>query len=228
MNIVPDIILLDSYQNLLKLVRDDLSTKTDETKTLLYQILGTNSLQRYNMFDQSKKIFNDDVDNPRKLEINMFFNMARQGLPTIHIMMHAENSNANGIGLDEGFQEPTYTPVNDESDSTSISSYDVQKVYNRRFSSSYNVVFTSDNTNEILVMYHVFRALTIPLLDHLMMSGLENPKIKVEELMPISDMVPSNIFMRSINIEFEYEVKGFYLYSQGLLGDIIFDGTPVD
>lgn len=233
MNIIPDIILLDAYKNVLRLLREDLDSKADETQTLLYQILGTNTLQRYEMFEQAKAIFNDDVDNPRKLDVNLFFNARRQGIPTIHITLHSEQSNENGIGLDEGYQEPVYTEVTgDNSDSGSASdnvlSYNTQKVYNRRFDSSYNIFFTSDNTNEILVMYHVFRALTIPLLDHLMMSGLQNPKIKVEEVIPVPGLVPDNLFMRAVTISFSYEVKGFYLYSESLLSEIIFDGTPVE
>lgn len=233
MNIIPDIILLDAYKNVLSLVRNDLKTKTDETQTLLYQILGTNKLQRYDLFEQAKTIFNDDVDNARKLDVNLFFNLKRQGIPTIHITLHSEESNDNGIGLDEGYQQPVYLEVaGDNSDSNSASdnvvSYNIQKVYNRRFDSSYNIFFTSDNTNEVLVTYHVLRALTIPLLDHLMMSGLENPKIKVEEVVPVPGLVPEHLFMRALTISFSYEVKGFYLYSESLLSEIIFDGTPVE
>ncbi len=225
MNIIPDIIILDAYKAVIAFLRRDLSEKENEEDTILYKILGSNFLQRYGLFEQAKAIFNDDVDNPRKIDINMFFNMSRLGLPTVHIMMHSESPESDGIGIDEGYNDSIYIPNEDESGN--ITSYDVQKVLNRGFRSTYNVVFTSENTNEVLTMFHVFRALSIPLIDHLEVSGLKNISISVEELTPITDIVPQHVFMRSLAISFIYDVKGYYHFSGGLLSNIIFNGVPV-
>jgi hypothetical protein len=205
MLIIPEAILLDSLRKGLKLIRDDYTTNQgNPPTTLLYKILFGNSVQRYDLFEQAKKVFIADENDPRHLDVNLFFNAKRASIPTIHITLPSEDEKDNALGMSGGFQQPVFSPDGSE----------FNQVFNRRYNATYNIIVTSDNTLEVVLIYHFMRSFLISLNSHLSLSGLENIKMGGGDLNINSEIVPINVFVRGIKFNFQYNVIGIELQSK--------------
>ena len=215
MIIAPEIIILETIKSLLQLIRDDYANKVDKTKTFLYKVLGSLNLERYTYYDQALAIFITDKDSPRLLDVNLFFNATRAAIPTIHIILRSEQHGADGLGLDVGYIDP----VQDE-DTTEIT-----EVYTRRFNSQLQLVITSDNANEVMLIYSFLKAALIPLINHLELSGLEKIQLSGNEVNINAQLVP-NIFVRQLGISYQYDVNIEDFYSTDFLNNIIFHQLP--
>lgn len=216
--IIPEIVLLDAYQKALKFIRKNYKTNiADPTKSYLGIILGSSSaIERYNLIEQAKAVFVTETDNPRHILVNLFFNAQRAAMPTIHITNPAESPIHDALNISTGFQQPIF----DDDDQT------YTDVFNRRFKAKYSIVLTSDNTNEIVLMHQVLRSITISMIEHLNMAGLENIRISSSDIQLKSDIVPPNVFIKAISIEFEYDVVAIKLSTTDFsLGDFEFVGT---
>ncbi len=219
MLIVPEAILLDSLKKGLKLIRDDYNAnKSDPPTTLLYKILFGNSVQRYDLFEQAKKVFIADENDPRHLDINLFFNSKRASIPTIHITLPNEDEKDNALGLSDGYQKPVFNPGATE----------YNKIFNRRYNATYNIIITSDNTLEVVLLYHFMRSFLISLNPHLSLAGFNNIKMGGGDLNINSEIVPINVFVRGIRLNFQYDVIGVELQGkENLAFKILADSTPL-
>ena len=219
---IPEIILLNAFKKTLKLIRDDYNSTlsfNDTTKSILYRLLNGNDVQRYKLFEQAVAVLITKEDSPRHLDINLFFNAKRATIPTLHITLPSESQKDNALGISEGFQEPVF----DEIEKTYITAF------NRRFTARYNIIITTDNSNEIILLYHFFRSILISLIPHLNLSGLENIKQSGGDIQINSELVPINIFSRSLNIEFDYDVVAYDLFKHDMFiydPDVSWNGVP--
>src|ERR1035437_5563026 len=195
---VPELIILDQFKRVLKLIRDDYNNNiADTTRSLLYKVLAGNSLQRYKLFEQSIAVLITTENDPRHLDINMFFNAKRAAIPTIHITLASESDKNNALGNSEGYRDPEFDDI----------SQTYLKVFNRRYSTKYNIIITSDNSNEVILLYHFFRSILISLSPSLSLSGLENISLSGSDISINSELVPANIFIRSIGLQLAYDVE---------------------
>lgn len=217
--IIPEIILLSTFKSALQVIRDDFNTNVgNETKTILYKLLQGNSIQRYDLFTQAKKVIITTDDDPRHFDINLFFNAKRAAIPTGHITLPSENQKDNAIAISEGFPDPMY----DDSQNA------VTRTFNRRFNAKYNIIFTSDNTNEVVLLYHLFRCILIALTEHLSLAGLEGMKWSGSDISINTDIVPVNVHARALGLDFSYDVVAIDLFAKDTtIFDILsIDGTP--
>ena len=193
----------------------------DESKTLLYRILSDQNIQRYKLYEQGKAVFLATTDNPRILDVNMFFNSGRAHIPTIHITLPSETTIHNTLGIGEGFRDPIFdtTFIGGEESATSY-----KETYNRRFKAAYNLVITSDNTNEVVLIYHFLRSMLISMINHLNLAGLENINLGGRDIQLNSELVPNAIFVRAISLDFEYDVGAVALFGHDVLHNIIVQG----
>jgi len=195
MIIIPEILVAEVVETVLKVIEVDFSKHVEEKDTLLYYILGSNEYKKYNFFEQAKDIFLREYDHPRKIAVRMLFDAQRASLPTIHITMPQESNDSDGIGVDEGYSENTFN-----TDGTTF-----HKTYTRAFGVQYNIIITSDNSLEVLLIYHLLKAMLISIFDHMELSGIRNPKLSGQDLQMNSDIVPVNVFVRGVGINFMYE-----------------------
>jgi len=211
--LVPEIQIFNAVKAILEFIRTDFDNFDNEEDTLLFRICGDNNLQRYNFFEQAKTVFLAKPDNPRFLDVNVFFNMERANIPTIHITLPAEQSDKDGLSLDEGYRG--YQEVK------GMGGEDQQKPnYTRRFSTQYQLVVTSDNSNEVVMIYHLLRGILIPVIDHFNMVGLENIKLSGRDIQNMNTIVPTHIFMRAIGLALEYEVTVESLFPEDIIQQI--------
>ncbi|HNQ20662.1 MAG TPA: hypothetical protein PKI46_06345, partial [Bacteroidales bacterium] len=149
----------------------------------------------FNFFEQAQDIFLRGNEHPRKIAVRMMFDAQRANLPTIHISMPSESNGSDGLGVDEGYQEDIVDTENRE----------VIKTYTRMFDTQYNCIITSDNSTEVLCIYHLIKSVLIGIFDSIEFSGIRNPKLSGQDLQINSDIVPPHIFTRGIGISCSYE-----------------------
>lgn len=197
MILIPETKILEIIETVLLIVEQNYLETTDKTKTFLYQIFGTNQIGKYNFLEQSIDLFTRGNDSPRKIETRMMFDAKRASLPTIHISMPQESNAAegNGIGVDENYQE----------DIADLENRTITKTYTRMFDAQYHAIITSDNSLEVLCIYHLLKSALIGMFDNIELQGIRNPKISGQDLQLNSDLIPPHIFIRGIGINCSYE-----------------------
>lgn len=214
----PDIVFFNTCDILLKQIRQDWNNHTDKSQTLLGKMLIGTNIGKYQLFEQAQTVFLQPDDNPRKLDVRMGFDTQRADIPTLHITLPREQPAEDGIGIDEGFGDTFYN--DDDKEYT--------KTFTRRFSTNYSVMITSDNRNEVVLVYNVFRALLISAFDHMQLSGLENIKLSGGDLQINDRLAQNNIFMRSINVNFSYDLTVPDFFDNAMVQQLNFTGTALD
>ena len=215
--IVPEIIFFNTLKNILKYIRDDYNNASDKLNTILYRSFGdVGGLERYNFFQQLVKILITKEDDPRRFDFALGFNAQKCATPHCHITLPNENSGQNGLGLDQDDDDNIFDESIDE----------YKKVLVRRFDSAYNFTLTSDNSNEVVVLYHWLRSIMIQLINHLELSRLEHIVISGGDIQLNSSLVPPTIFIRNISLKFSYDLKIQELFSTEFLTKLIFEMDP--
>jgi len=208
--IIPEVILRHIVEALLKHIKNDYISATDKSKTLLHHYFDSVVDEKREYLEQAIDLFTREQEHPRKIEVRTAFDAERARIPTVHITIPSENQ-TNG------------TLSNDESDSDTL--FELMSgssvAYRKNFQSTFQLVITSDNSAEVLLMYHLIRAGLITVLETLSLSGLQNATLTGQELRINSDLVPENIFMRSIGISFFYEVEVPRWWGSENIADII-------
>lgn len=161
----------------------------------LFQLFGNQSFgDGYDYFSNARELLLKTKDNPRKINCNIFFNRDRQGLPTIHIGLNQDIlGEGNGLGFDPSVQ------LDDEEEI-------YRDAHTRTFSARFNIISTSDNTFEVLIMYNVLRSLFQGNPQLLQKAGLCNPKLTGQDLILTDYLMPSNIYARGLILDCLYEV----------------------
>lgn len=215
--LIPELVIYQTLENITKYIRDDLkSNEADETKSFLYRLLGLDDdgnpmkMNRYNYFVQAKKIFNS-VQN---LNVNFGYNFEVAKIISFHIILPSEQPSSIPIGEDEGYQ-------------TETEEGNVQLKFCQMFSSTYQIMITSDNSNEVNIVYHIYKSLLITLVPHLSLKGLLNPKLSGNDIVFQDDQMPMGIFHKVLNLSFDYELVVPQLLINGLVKTIHFEGTGI-
>lgn len=197
---IPEITVFNAVNNCLKYLRDDFKRHNKEEDTFLYRNFNgikTND-NSINFYDQAKKLLIVNEKRSRDLKIAMGYNLERAAMPTIHVIVPSEQAGGyDGIGVDHGYQP--------EDDSNYPKTSTIS--FSRSFKAQYNLLMTSDNIFEVLIMYHVVRALIIsmiPMLDA--KSQMKDIRLSGQDITLQQDLMPSNINHRILAISFSYDV----------------------
>ena len=220
--VVPEYVIHDGLKKALAFLRADYKSfqSTGVSRSFLYRLLSGIKFQKYDYFEQAKSIFITDLGNPRHLEVDLMYNAKSDQIPSIHITTPADATDKNGIGMDEGYMEEMVITVQNRQ------SY--SNVFTRRYTGIYDIVITDDNSNEIILIYHVLKALLNSLYFHFDASGLQNISISGNDLTPYSEIVPKNCFQRVIRLKCEYECSTLSFETMNVPVDFTFQGTVVD
>lgn len=214
---MPEVIIYKALENIIKYIRKELNTKTNEKETILYKLLGVDedgksiAMNRYNYFVQAKKMFLS-LEN---LSVNFGYNFEVAKTLSLHIILPAESPIDATIGEDEGYGD-------EEEDGM------IQQKFTQMFNSTYQVMITSTNSSEINVIYHVLKSMLIAIVPHLSLMGLLNPKFSGNDIVFQDDLMPSGIFHKVINLSFTYELTVPQLVVQDIIKGVIFEGNMLD
>jgi hypothetical protein len=212
--LVPEFILHSTILELLDFLRTDYSTSNSPEESFLSLLCGDVGHSRYNYFEQATQIFiENDKKSPRLLQIDLGFNLSRDKLPAIHIVMPSESESSNALGQDE------YTQEVDSKLVTTVSG---------RYKSTYDIVVFSDNSNETVLIYHIIKSLLKSAIPILHLKGLYNVGISGTDLAPYVDIAPQNIYSRAVRLSLEYESTSPSFYTHINPTGLKFLGTPID
>lgn len=214
--LIPEMVIYQTLENITKYIRDDLKANSaDLKKSFLYRLLGLDDdgkemkTNRYNYFVQAVKIF----QNMQNLSVNIGYNFEVAKIISFHIILPSESPAGISIGEDEG-----YRTEKDKDGNTQLK-------FCQMFQSTYQIMITSDNSNEVNLVYHIYKSLMIALVPHFTLKGLLNPKLSGNDIVFQDDTIPMGIFHKVLNLTFDYELVVPQLLLIGLVKSIQFEGT---
>lgn len=213
---IPEIIIHNACESIINYIRNDFNSKKDED-TILYKLLGVDDegkplkMNAYKYFNNAKKIFL----GKQNLSVNFGFNWETAKIISLHIILPSESPSNGSIGEDEGYGEEI---VDDK----------LQQPLCQLFDSTYQIMITSDNSNEVNIVYHVMKAMLISIIPHLSIMGLLNPKLSGNDIMFKDDLMPNGRFQRVINLSFTYELIVPQIVLKDIAKNLHFDGHPLE
>lgn len=212
---MPEVIIYNALESIVKYVRKDLTENKDNEKaSILYRLLGENidrkpiMMNRWDFFKQAKKIFT----NKNNLSVNFGYNFDVANIIALHIVLPSEQAAESAIGQDEGYN----TIVDDEEMITEF--------FSQNFQSNYQVMITSNNSSEILTVYHVLKSMLLMIIPHFEIMGLRLCKLSGNDIMFKDDLMPNGMFHKVLNISFNYELKVPQMLRKDIIKGLAFDG----
>lgn len=232
---IPEFILHDTLTKMIEFIREDyVLNSADTTKSYIHKLLDGAGFQRYDFFDQAIAVFCGPKDDPRFLSVELMFNRQRKGAPSIHITLPAEQQAAqgNGLGIDEGYIDNEFVtesvPDDEDTDPITVGTAgSATPIYTRRYQAVYNIVVTSDNVNEVILIFHVVKALLTATIPHLHYNNLQNISMGGQDIQPYNDLA-MNLYMRAVTVSLQYDTSVPSKYELIIPKDIIVDGKPSD
>jgi hypothetical protein len=181
-------------------LEQDLRDCVDERKSVLYRLYSEvdssiKGVDQIEWYKQAKELFLRDKLHPKKIQTRMHFDASMASVPAIHINLPGEQAINDGIGVDKGYMPGSYDEPGN-----------YQHTHTRGFQTNFNIVITSDNEIETLILYHTIRASFISMMDYLEIWGLRNIKLSGGDLQFNPEFVPPHLFIRYIGLNFFYEV----------------------
>jgi len=224
--LIPEVIVQKILTIILKVIRKDFKSKSDKKKTLLFFIFGEDEagdkveFNGLNFFDQAVNLLvkGGTRGKKRELEATIGYNLERAESPTIHILLPNETPKNSSIGGDEGYIEHLI----DEERQESIA------VFTQDCTATYNLMITSDNMMEVLIVYHFLKAMFLTIKTHLELSNLQNAVFGGNDLQINEELVPPHIFHRNFNLTFDYDFHALDLFARQFGKNYIVDYKFID
>lgn len=215
--IMPEITIYNALESVIRYIRKDLSESTEDKNTILFKLLGEDidgkpmSMNRWNFFKQAKKIFSDK----QNLSVNFGYNFDVAKIISLHIILPSEEAAESAIGQDEGY--------GDEIDENG----QIQQYFTQNFRSNYQIMITSNNSSEVLTVYHILKSMLLMIFPHLEIMGLRLNKLSGSDVMFRDEMMPNGIFHKVINLSFNYELKVPQIMRKEIIRGIVVEGHLV-
>ncbi len=220
--IIPDIILVDCLNNGLKAIRTDYNSAVaagNEQNSILYLMYNCLALGKYIVYDNLKNLIINTTEDPRFIDVKLSYDHDSQKPISVHISLPSESDKNNSLSIGQGDnEEQSYDANNDGLPETN------RAIFSRRFQSTYHVVIVSDNKNEVIVLYSLFKMLIIASINHLELSGLQNIKLGGGDVR-LNEGQPERRFIRPITISFEYETVAPELIINAIISQFTYQVT---
>jgi len=217
MIIIPEQRLKQIIDYCLKTVKDNYRDTIDKEDSYLAKIFNpsdTTESYEFDYFKNAVSLFTRTNDHPRHIETHFFLNRARFSLPTIHITLGQNTDGPNGLGFDKNWDN---------------SAYDEETTGARSFRTQFQVMLTSDNTFEVLMMYYLLSSCLIGNVHLLELNGLYNASIRGNDILLENGLVPDSIYVRALIIDCMYDmVTPKFTFNEGPVNDIILNGILKD
>lgn len=180
----------------------DYLSKEDKEDTWLYKVFNSMQTSNFKIYDQIVDLLTRTKRHSRKLETRLMFDPSRAELPTIHIHMPQENP-VGGNYISMGARD---------SDTVGVGEDGFSYIYEKEFSSSYDIIVTSNNRMEVLILYEFLKRVFIAGADTLI-EQFTNFNFSGKELLYDSTLMP-DVFFRAFTVRTEEDVKVPSIISQ--------------
>jgi len=172
---------------------------------------------RYDFAREIKSVIIRPETTDNFLDVRLFFDAKRANIPTIHVTLPFEKggNKVDGVGTDEGYENRR---------ESAEGSY---RNFTRTFATSYNIVVSTSNSLETIGLYRVLQAALVQYTESMAVHGFNNLKISGGELQLHPDVIPHGVFLRSINLDFDYQLTVEKMLPDSYLKDFIASGSVV-
>jgi len=190
------------------------NVETDASKrSLLYQIFGDLKFDGMSYFQQCKRILEHTFESgSRSLDFYLGYNTNREGFPMINILLPSEENDPKNVGNVQA--------------STNFYDGSGADLKTNNYSVTYNLVITSDNENDVIILYHFLKSLTIMGYEQFTSGcGFQNLYTSGRDIMLDFDIDPMNTFHRTLALSFFYENEIPDLFSSTDITGFNFNGT---
>lgn len=194
--ILPELALFDLIDKLTTYLITDLNVSSQDSKTILYSILGDNKFRENLYFNKAKDLFLRSEEDPRKLRLQLYYTYEKEEIPTISITAPVDQPALDVDTIGGG-----------ENEYLDIITGKTQPYFSRNFKSTINIVITSKNVEEQVLLYNVYRALLVGFLPILNLRGFQNPSISGRDMQVDPELINSNSYVRIITLSYFYEVS---------------------
>lgn len=184
-----DITLRNILQAMIQYVVADYNSKP-ATESWLYRVFNGVVYNKFDFFKQAVKIIVINQDNSyRKLEIRTEFNATQAKTPSIFINVPSEREGGeNGLGV--GQSDENYYENQDGS---------YTEKYIRDFTGTYELMITSDNSEEVKLIYEFIKAMLVSLYDTFDVEFAGTRTMGGKQLMGNHQFTP-DLYMRVVTI----------------------------
>ncbi len=153
------------------------------------------AIQNFNYYAQAVGIICRKNTDNRMLEIYQGYNLERKGLPTIHILLpHEGKGRQDSLGDSVG--DPVVIVENDM----------VTLTKSKSFAATYQLMISSNNASEVLLIYYFLRGMLIMFDEHLELKGLRNIQFAGSDI-SFQPELPPGIFHRNLSISCDYLIE---------------------
>lgn len=212
---------------LIEFVKTDYEDKTDKTKSFLYRVLSDNTSDGWDFYQNGIEIFVRGEDDKRKLETRLMFDRSRAGLPTIHVREPAKNKGSfDGIGFfDDEIVVNESTGLDDQNQPLPST---ISSTARKTFSSQFDIMITSGNSLECVLIQEVLESAMLASLDTLTIPFFELVDFTSKELMMSDETERNQLFIKSITVQIGYQKDGIpKLYTEENIKKIQFNNPTL-
>jgi len=214
---IPEIKIYATLNTLFESVRKDYEINSNTGKSFIQALFEKdqygfkNTVGKMNALQQFESIFLKQKTAQRSLEIFMGFNGNRltNPIPTIHILTpsESEDESKNTLGGSEESEDffTLHNQMEDLEQDEEIEGSFERRGFNGVFSCNFNFLITSDNNNEVVLIYHFLKSLLFVNKDLLEEVGFRISSIRGQEIQLQNNLVPLNIFHKNLAFAFTYE-----------------------
>lgn len=202
--LMPDTVIYNSLNAFLDIIKKDyVANAADLSKSILNILFDKDEneldidFETFDYLVQAKSLFID-----KKVQVNIGYNLETAAMACIHILLPNESGSPFGIGADENYQPQINTVVDA---GTPDEETFAQEIFTKRFESTYQLIITSENIFEVLLIYYYIKSCLISLNYHLELMGLRNLRIGGQDINIQQDSIPTHIFHRTLTLNFFYE-----------------------
>lgn len=198
--LIPDVKIINTYNKILDILRTDYNTNITagtENRSMLYLLFEGNALGKYDLYANIKKLIITTPEDPNHLEVRLSYDpTSTTSANMIYVTLASESAAHDSLQIGEGDQDELLFVNADAAD-------EYRKQFTRRFMTTYTVMVMGKNRSEMLVLFHLLKAMTITCINHLTLEGLEMIKVGGQDVRFTGSEI--GLFARGINISFEYE-----------------------
>jgi hypothetical protein len=199
--IIPEAIIANVIQSGINILVAELRDNSiqDQDTTLFKYFEGTSiSSNQYVIFDQMKSLLLiDQSDTDKRLKVFQTYSPANTKVPSVYIHMAGESHDGAGNAIGDGAGGIEFGMGADQ---------EFTNIFEKRYASRYLAIIISENSTEIIALYHLIRCILISSSTTTALSCLDNFKIKGSSV-DLKQNIDFNLFYKTLELTFEYPIE---------------------
>jgi hypothetical protein len=215
--LIPEIIIKNTFDSLFKYVWDDYNSQSDEKDSIIYGMLYGLELDNFDYYKETLKLLENRFGkSSRRMNLSLGYDLNSKNYPKISIILPNEESALNLANMTTDYE---YNEAETKGWQVNVNGY----------RTTYNLLITSDNPNEVVLIYHFLKALATSSPEQFELNGLINVIISGRDITLDMEVPPPNyLFHRTVALSFEYN-NSVRVLTSDIEHDVNgVEGTPTD